>query len=268
MVELWHILNGTLVNVLTVLVGSLAGLSIASKLPDRYRSIVLNSLGLVTIVLAIDASVLKFSETVGRYAPVVEDGQTYGARVAMVMIGSLLVGVIIGTALRLHERVEALGAWIHTRFSKGDTGGAAGFAEGFLTASVIFCVGPLTLLGCLQNGAHGDPSYLYIKALLDGFCSMALASAMGWGVFASVFTVLAFQGGLALLASVVAEPLHPLSTDLMTVVGGVVLLATALMILEIKKLPVANMLPGIFLPPLAVYLAELASPGLLLPLAS
>ncbi len=268
MVQLWFILSGTIVNAVTVLVGSLIGLSISGKLPERYRSIVLNSLGLVTIVLGVDAAVLKFSDTVGRFAPQVEAGRTYGARVAMVMIGSLLIGVIIGTWLRLHERVEALGALIHRRFSKGDASGAGRFAEGFLTASVIFCVGPLTMLGCLQNGAHGDPSYLYIKALLDGFCSMALASALGWGVFASVATVLVFQGSLSLLASAVAEPLHPLTTDLMTVVGGVVLLATALMILEIKKLPVANMLPGIFLPPAFVYLVEWVSPGMLLPLAS
>lgn len=268
MVQLWFILSGTIVNAITVFLGSLIGLSISGKLPERYRSIVLNSLGLVTIALGVDAAVLKFSDTVARFMPEGEAGRTYGARVAMVMIGSLLVGVVLGTWLKLHERVEALGALIHARFSTGHASGAAGFAEGFLTASVIFCVGPLTMLGCLQNGAHGDPSYLYIKALLDGFCSMALASAMGWGVFASVLTVLVFQGGLSLVASVAADSLHPLATDLMTVVGGVVLLATALMILEIKKLPVANMLPGIFLPPLFIFLAECVCPGILLPAAS
>jgi len=181
----------------------------------------------------------------------------------MVMIGALLVGAIAGTALRLHERIETLGGWIHGRFSGQD---GRLFAEGFLTASVIFCVGPLTLVGCLQNGAHGDPSFLYIKALLDGFCSIALASTFGWGVFASVLTVGVFQGGLALLAFAIAEPLDELSIALMTTVGGVVLLATGLMILEIKRLPVANLLPGIFLPPVVVWLVEWFSPGTLLPL--
>ena len=169
--------------------------------------------------------------------------------------------------LRLRQTAaESLGGWIHRRFSGRDE--SKGFAEGFLTASVIFCVGPLTLVGCLQNGAHGDPGYLYIKSLLDGFCSLALASSLGWGVFASVVTVLGFQGGLSLLAYLVAEPLDELSIGLMTVVGGVVLLATALMILEIKKIPVANLLPGIFLPPVVVWIVEQSRPGLLLPLGS
>ena len=259
---MWSIFSGTIVNVVTVAVGSLLGLSISGSLPDRYRSIVLQALGLVTVTLGIDAAVLRFADTVNRFAPLVHGGKTYGARLAMVMIGSLLIGAIIGTALRLQERIEAAGAWIHGRFSAQD---GRQFAEGFLTASVIFCVGPLTLVGCLENGAHGNPSFLYIKSLLDGFCSMALASSLGWGVFGSVLTVLFFQGGLALLAYWVAEPLDELSIALMTTVGGVILLATALMILDLKKIAVANMLPGVFLPPLAVWLAERIAPGSLLP---
>ncbi len=266
---MWSILNGTIVNAVTVTLGSLAGLSIGAKLPERYQRIVLNALGLVTITLGVDAAVVKFARTVDKFAPLVEDGETYGARVAMVMIGSLLVGAIVGTALRLHERVEGIGAWIHGRFSRhppmDSRASASTFAEGFLTASVIFCVGPLTLVGCLENGAHGNPSFLYIKSLLDGFCSLALASSLGAGVLASVLTVLVFQGGLSLLAHWVAQPLDELSISLMTIVGGVVMLATALMILQIKKIPVANLLPGIFLPPLIVWIVERVAPGLLLP---
>ena len=262
---MWSILNGTVVNVITVAIGSLAGVSIAARLPQRYQQIVLNGLGLITITLGIDAAVLHFANTVERFAPLVKNSETYGARLALVMIASLIVGALIGTALRLHEGVESIGVWIHRRFA-GRNGHA--FAEGFLTASVIFCVGPLTLVGCLQNGAHEDPSFLYIKAALDGFCSLALASTLGWGVVASLATVLVFQGGLSLLAYWVAEPLNELSLSLMTVVGGVVLLATALMILEIKKIPVANLLPGLFLPPAAVWLVEWVSPGVLLPLAT
>ncbi|MCH8253283.1 MAG: DUF554 domain-containing protein [Planctomycetes bacterium] len=258
---MWSILNGTLVNAATVIVGSVAGCMVGSKLPERYRLIVLQALGLVTLTLGMDAAVMKFAETTAKFSPPGAGGGTYGARLAMVMIGSLLIGALIGTALRLHERIEGIGSWIHGRFAGGD---GRRFAEGFLSASVIFCVGPLTLLGCLRNGANGDPSYLYVKALLDGFCSMALAASFGWGVLASVATVLVVQGGLSILASRVAEPLHPLSVDLMTVVGGVVLLATGLMILEIKRIPVANLCPGIFLPPLVIWLVEALHPGLLL----
>ncbi len=261
----WPILNGTIVNALTVVVGGLLGVTVGPALPDRYRVIVLQCLGLVTITLGIDSAVLGFANTVTKFAPQVQSGQTYGARVAMVMIGCLLVGAVIGTWLRLQERIEASGAWIHRRFSNQD---GSRFAEGFLTASVIFCVGPLTLLGCLQNGAHANPSFLYIKSTLDGFCAMALASTLGWGVLASVLIVLGFQGGLSILAYFVAEPLHEVSLSLMTIVGGVVLLATAMMILELKKIRVADMLPGIFLPPLAVWVVEKFSPGQLLPLAA
>jgi len=261
----WSVLNGTIVNAVTVVVGSLLGLTIASKLPERFRIIVLQALGLVTITLGIDSAVLEFANTVRKFGPHVPAGGTYGARVAMVMIASLLAGSILGTAMRIHERIESLGAWIHRRFSGGS---GHTFAEGFLTASVIFCVGPLTLLGCLRNGAYGDPSFLYVKATLDGFCAVALASSLGAGVFASVITVLGFQGGLAILAWLVAKPLDELSIALMTIVGGIILLATALLILDIKKIQVANMLPGVFLPPLAVWLVERISPGFLLPAAS
>lgn len=260
---MWSVVNGTVVNVIAVALGSLGGISIGAKLPERFQKIILNALGLVTLTLGIDASVLKFSETVARVAPMMNAGETYGARLAIAMIGSLLMGSLIGTALRLHDRIESIGGWIHGRLSGQD---AHKFAEGFLTASVIFCVGPLTLLGCLQNGAHGDPSLLYIKSLLDLFCSLALAATLGWGVLASMVTVLGFQGGLSLIGYWVAEPLDDVSLALMTIVGGVVLLASGLMILDIKRIPVADMVPGIFLPPLIVWLTERIAPGTLLPL--
>ncbi len=259
---MWTVFNGTIVNSATVVIGSVIGVAVSSKLPDRYRDIVLTSLGLVTITLGIDSGVLKFAETVKEFAPQVRDGNTYGARIAIVVIGSLILGSILGTALRLHERIESAGGWIHRLFSKHDS---LTFAEGFLTASVIFCVGPLTLLGCLRNGAYQNPDFLYVKSVLDGFCSIALASSLGWGVLASVATIILFQGGLSYLAFSVADPLDDLSLALMTVVGGIVLLATALMILDIKKVPVANMLPGVFLPPLFVWISKLYFPGLLLP---
>ncbi|MFQ5496095.1 MAG: DUF554 domain-containing protein [Phycisphaerae bacterium] len=259
---MWQILNGTIVNVATVVIGSVVGLSVAGRLPQRYQRIVLTSLGLITITLGVDAAVLGFARAVERFRPDGPAGSTYGAHLALAMIGSLLLGAIIGTALRLHDRIEAFGAWIHGRFAATD---GRSFAEGFLTASVIFCVGPLTLLGCLENGAQRNPSLLYIKSLLDGFCSLALASTLGWGVLASIVTLIGFQGGLSVLAYFAADPLNEVSLALMTVVGGVVLLATALSLLEIKRIPVADMLPGIFLPPLVVAITEYVRPGFLLP---
>ncbi len=270
---MWNVFSGTIVNAIAVAIGSLAGLTVARSLPERYRTIVLQCLGLMTITLGVDAGVLGFSATVAKYAPTVSHPETYGARLAMIVIGSLLIGAVIGTALRLHERVEGVGVWIHRRFAGGEGGR---FAEGFLTASVIFCVGPLTLMGCLENGGRGNPSFLYIKSVLDGFCSLALASSLGWGVFASVFTVVVFQGGLSAVAYLALntaasnsamQPLHPLSVELMSAVGGIILLATAFLILDLKRIAVANMLPGIFLPPIAVWLAQHVAPGWLLPVA-
>ncbi len=290
--SMWSILNGTIVNVVAVLFGSGAGLAAGARVPQRYQRIILDVLGLVTITLGIDAAVIVMGDLIGKYG----DGvKTYGARLAMVMVASLVVGAILGTWLKLQERLEGLGAAIHRRFAggghgdnghgdngPGDDGPAttaeptgaklgggrmsegARFAEGFLTASVIFCVGPLTLLGCLQNGADADPSLLYIKSCLDLFCSMALASALGVGVVASVLTIIVFQGGLSLAAGVVGRHIPELSLQMMNVVGGVVLLATALSLLEIRKIPVANLLPAIFLPPLVIALVEALAPGMLI----
>lgn len=270
---LWESINGTVVNAVTVAVGSGIGLAFSSRIPERYQRIILDCLGLVTITLGIDAAVVGMGQLVSRYGVGVP---TYGARLGMVMVGSLIVGSILGTALRLQERIEGLGRAIHERFfggggraaegaaaAEGSAAGAARFAEGFLSASVIFCVGPLTLLGCLANGSQGNPSLLYIKAFLDGFCSMALAASLGAGVAASVVTVLVFQGGLSLLARATAGGLNELSMQMMNVTGGVLLLATALMLLEIKRIPVANMLPAIFLPPMVIAMVEKFGPGLL-----
>jgi len=258
---MWSVVNGTVFNAIAVVVGSSIGLLLSGKLPERYQRIVLDALGLITITLGVDAGVNVLNSTIATYRPPGDAGKTYGATLAMITVGSLLVGCLLGTWLRLQERVEGLGRAIHGRFGTGDAGA---FAEGFLTASVIFCVGPLTLLGCFENGADGDPSLLLIKSLLDAFCSMALAASLGWGVMFSVATVLGFQGGLSILAHFFADGIPDLSQQLMNVVGGVLLMATALVLLEIKRIPVANMLPGLFLPPLAVWLVETASPGTLL----
>lgn len=273
---MWAVLNGTIVNVFAVLIGSSSGMLVGARLPDRYQRIILDMLGLITVTLGIDAAVIKFGDTISEFRPEGPAGQTYGARLAVVMVGSLVIGAIAGTALRLHERLEGLGAAIHRKLGGAGRGRSSEtlsdeqmdggrFAEGFLTASVVFCVGPLTLLGCLSNGAPPhDPSLLYIKSCLDLFCSTALASTLGLGVMFSVLTILVFQGGLSLLSRVVMESIPLVSRDMMTVVGGVVLLATALSLLDIRKIPVANMLPAIFLPPIMIWIVERVAPGTLM----
>ena len=240
---MWSILNGTVVNALAVGGGCTIGMLASGRLPDRFQRIILDVLGLITITLGVDAAVGGMTKTVAQYLPAGDAGKTYAAR------------------LRLHERIEGLGESLRRRFAVRDT---HSFAEGFLMASVIFCVGPLTLLGCLRNGTDFDPSYLYIKSLLDGFCAIALTASLGIGVAFSIITVLVFQGGLAILAHYSAASLPDFSVQMMNIVGGVILLATALMILEIKRLPVANLLPAIFVAPVIVWVVEAVSPGLLI----
>lgn len=260
---IWSLFNGTIVNVVTVIIGSTIGLVLSTNIPDRFRRIILNCLGLVTITIGIDAAVLGMLDATRKHSDKIP---TYGARLAMVMIGSLIIGAIIGSYLRLHDRIEGLGRWFHTRYGgpQRELGSAARFAEGYLSASVIFCIGPLTVLGCLSNGASGNPGLLYIKSFLDGFCSIALAASLGVGVLFSCVTVLVLQGGLSLAAYFAAGVIPDLSLSMMNAVGGIVLLATSLMILEIKKIPVADLVPGIILPPIVVWAVEKMSPGLIL----
>lgn len=271
---MWSILNGTIVNVFTVLVGSTVGLTLGGRLPQRYQRIILDVLGLMTVVLGVDAGVNGFNAAARQYQPAGPAGEGFGPRLAMVMVVSLVLGAVIGTALKLHERIESLGEAMHRRLPgrgavserAADTVGGmedtaalspgARFAQGFLASSVLFCIGPLTLLGCLNNGVRHDPGLLYVKSCLDACSSMALAASLGSGVLASIMTIVVVQGGLSLAAHQLGGSLGGLSLDMMNVVGGVVLLATALMLLEIRKIPVANLLPAIFLPPALIALAR------------
>ena len=246
---MWQVFNGTAVNTVTVLAGTSCGLLLGPRLTQRYNQIVLYGLALVTLGLGVDAALLDFRDTVSRYRTEFGGGPTLAANLALIVVACLLVGGLAGTALRLHERIEQLGDWLHRHFAAGSQ---SNVAKGFLTASVIFCVGPLTLLGCLANGAEADPSLLYIKSLLDGFCSVALAATLGVGVVFSAATVLVFQGTLAGAAWLLAQGEPTLGIALANNVGGYILLGTGLLLLDIKVLPLANYLPGIFLPPLVV----------------
>jgi hypothetical protein len=246
---MWQILNGTVVNTAAVLAGSSCGLLLGPRLAERYSRIVLSGLGLVTLGLGFDAALLEFHAAVERYRTAFNAGPAFGAHLALVVVASLLIGGLLGTWFRLHERIEALGGWLHHRFAGRSE---SQVAQGFLTAGVIFCVGPLTLLGCLANGARSDPSLLYIKSLLDGFCSIALSATLGVGVLFSAVAVLGFQGALSLAAHFLAGEEPTLGFALMSCVGGYILLGVGLLLLEIKSLPVANYLPGIFLPPVIV----------------
>ncbi|SNB68578.1 DUF554 domain-containing protein [Thermoflexus hugenholtzii] len=225
---------GTLINVATVVAGSGAGLLVGSRLPERIRQTVLSGLGLITLVIGMSMAL-----------------QT---RNPLLMLASLLLGGVIGELLGLEERLQALGRYLETRVS-GHSGEGSAFVKGFVTASLVFCVGPMTILGSIQDGLTGNYTLLAIKATLDGFASLAFSASLGIGVMFAALTVLIYQGALTLGAGLVKAVLTEAMITEMTAVGGTMILGIGLLLLDLKRVRVASFLPGLFIAPILVALA-------------
>lgn len=235
---------GTLLNVLTVLVGSGIGVLLGNRLPERTRDVVTDSLGLVTLlVAAISAATVldaDLSDAVGTSAPV------------LIVLGSVLIGGITGSLLRLEDRLESVGEAIRRRIPHDRGGDRERFVEGFVTASLVFCVGPLTILGSLDDGLGRGIDKLALKATLDGFASIAFAASLGWGVAASALVVLVVQGSLTLLAAALGDLLPDAHLAAVTATGGLLLVGVGLRLLRIRPVPVADLLPALAVAPLLV----------------
>ena len=239
---------GTLVNVATVLVGSTIGVLVGHRLPERTRDVVTDGLGLVTLLIAgLSAMAVvdpELSDAVGDSAPV------------LIVLGAVLIGGIAGSLLRVEDRLEGVGGWLRRRLGGSGAGSEdrARFIEGFVTASLVFCVGPLTVLGSLDDGLGRGSDQLVLKAALDGFASIAFAASFGWGVAASAFAILVVQGTLtalgALLGSFVPEP----QLLALTATGGLLLAGVALRLLRIRAVPVGDLLPALVVAPMLVQL--------------
>lgn len=241
---------GTLVNVLTVLVGSALGVLLGHRLPHRTRDVVTDALGLVTLLIAALAAAAVvdplLERAVGTSAPV------------LIVLGSLLLGGISGSLLRIEARLEDLGGWLQRRLTRGaGTEQRRLFVEGFVTASLVFCVGPLTILGSLSDGLGEGPDQLYLKAALDGFASIAFAASLGWGVAASALAVLAVQGGLTALGAALGTFLPQAHLAAVTAAGGLLLVGVALRLLRIRAVPVGDLLPALLVAPLLTQLVVL-----------
>jgi uncharacterized membrane protein YqgA involved in biofilm formation len=238
---------GTLINVVTVLAGTVLGTVVGARLPDRVRETVLHSLGLVTLLVGADAGLQAFRPPLTEAAP--------RASVLLVM-GSILIGGVVGELVGIDGGLTRVGEALRTRFGRGQSR----FTEGFVVASLVFCVGPLTILGSLQDGLRGDYRLLAIKALLDGFAALAFASALGWGVGFSALTIVVYQGGLTLAAASVAGVFSGPDGDVLvaaiTAVGGVMILGIGLRLLEVREVRVANLLPALVLGPVAFALVR------------
>lgn len=233
---------GTLINVATVLAGTAAGTLFGDRLPERIRETVLHSLGLITLLVGLDAGLHAFR------APLSEVTR---ASVILVM-GAVLVGGVIGELLHIERGLNRVGDRLKARFG----GGQARFTEGFVVASLVFCVGPLTILGAIQDGATGDFQLLAIKSTLDGFAAVAFASALGWGVGFSAITVLVYQGAIALTASAAADVFTDVVIESMTAAGGVIIMGIGLRLLELREVRVGNLIPALALAPVAFAIVE------------
>ena len=229
---------GTLLNVLGVILGSLLGVLLGDRFPERFRQTVMAGLGLFTVGFGLQ----MFLST----------------KNALVVLGSVLIGAILGEWMQIESRLEKLAAIVSRRFSSPDLDQSERFVRGFLSAGVLFCVGPMAILGSIRDGLTGDYSILALKAVLDAVTSLAFASSLGIGVLFSAGLVFLYQGGLSLAAAQAQAIISPAMMTEMTAAGGVILVGAGISsLLEIKKIRVANLLPALFLAPLGVYVLTL-----------
>jgi uncharacterized protein len=235
-------LSGTLLNVATVLAGTLIGVLIGSRMPARMQESLTTGLGFFTVLIALSMGLGVLTD------PASEPGDD------LAVLAAILAGVVIGELLRLHDGLEWLGGWFQGRLASGDR--PSRIAEGFVTASLVFCVGPLTILGSLDNGLTGDVRLLAIKSLLDGVASIAFAAALGWGVALSAITVLLVQGGIAGGAFLISDIMDETTILAISSAGGIILLGVALRLLDLKAVRVANFLPALVLAPIFIRIAE------------
>jgi uncharacterized membrane protein YqgA involved in biofilm formation len=231
-----------------VLLGAGLGVLLGHRLSQRTRDVVTDGLGLVTLLIAVLSAL-----TVTDPALVAEVGSSAPM---LVVLGSLLLGGIVGSLLRLEQRVESVGGWLQSRLTS-ETGSAERhrFVEGFVASSLLFCTGPLTILGSLNDGLGRGADQLFLKAALDGFAAMAFAASFGWGVAASALTDGVVQGGLTLAGVLLGDVLPDAHVAALTAVGGLLLVGVALRLLRVRDIPVADLLPALVVAPFLVALA-------------
>lgn len=234
---------GTLLNVAAILVGATLGVLIGHRLPERTRRTVTDALGLVTLVIG-GLNIVALTDDA--FVEAVGSGGTL-----LVVLGALLIGGIAGSLLRIEERLESFGAWLQSRFRHaGGSEGRARFVEGFVDSSLIFCIGPLAVLGALSDGLGQGIEQLALKSTLDGFASLAFAATLGWGVAASAIAVGIWQGLLTVLAVLLGAFMSGALIASLTATGGVLLLGVGLRILHIRQVPVGDLLPALVVAPL------------------
>jgi uncharacterized membrane protein YqgA involved in biofilm formation len=216
-------MTGTLVNTVAVMAGAIAGTLAGKKVSDRFKTILMNALGLSVVLVGVRMALSGKSE--------------------LLAIGSLLSGGLVGEGLRIEERVGHVGESLKRRFASD----SITFVNGFVSASVLFCTGAMSIVGSLQDGTVGDPSVLLIKSLLDATGALVLSSTLGIGVAFSALSVLVYQGAITLLAGSLGFLSLPRVLDALSTTGGVIILGIGLNLLGVTRIRIGNLLPALFI---------------------
>ncbi len=232
-------MTGTFINIAAILIGGTIGLIFGARIPERFKDTVIAGMGLFTAAMGLQ--------------------MFFKSENQLIVLGALIIGALIGEWLKIEDRLQAFGQTLEQRFSKdSESGSGSKFVRGFMVASLLFSIGPMAILGSIQDGLTGDYNLLAVKSTLDGFASIAFASTLGVGVLFSSLITLIYQGGISLLAgqlsAIVTEPMM----NEMTATGGVILFGLAISnLLEIKKIRVGNFLPALAIAPLIVWVLSL-----------
>jgi uncharacterized protein len=232
-------MTGTIINVIAILVGGGIGLFFGSRIPERFKSTVIAGMGLFTGSMGL--------------------GMFLKSENQLIVLGAMIIGTLLGEWWKLEDGLQALGETLERRFSSDtEMGAGSRFVRGFMVASLLFCIGPLAILGSIQDGLTGDYNLLAVKSTLDAFASIAFASTLGIGVLFSSIIILVYQGGISLMAGGLSAIISDPMMNEMTATGGVILVGLAISnLLEIKKIRVGNFLPALAVAPLIVWILGL-----------
>lgn len=215
---------GTIVNSVAIIIGGLIGVILKKGIKEDYRNTIMDGIALSVIIIGIGGGITSNN--------------------IILVVASIVVGSILGEAMKIETKLDNIGNSLQERFGKGDST----FSKAFVTSSLIYCVGAMAIIGSLESGIQGDHSTLFVKSILDGITSLLFASTLGIGVIFSAIPVFLYQGTITLLASRVADLLTPEVINEMSAVGGILIMAIGINVLGLKKIKVGNMLPAIFLP--------------------
>jgi uncharacterized membrane protein YqgA involved in biofilm formation len=235
-------MTGTIINIIAVIVGGALGSTMGARLPHKVRDTVMSGLGLMTITLGMSMAL--------------------ESKNLLIVMGSVLLGGVLGEWWRIEDGLEAAGRWLEARFGRPDDAAEGrSITRAFVTASLVFCVGPLTVVGSILDGLTGNYQPLVLKSMLDGFAALAFSASLGPGVLFSTLTILVYQGGLSLIAHLLGTNLSGVGAQTPAVVemgatGGVLIMGIGLILLDLKRIRIGNFLPAIAIAPLVVVVLE------------